>query len=111
MNNKFLTVIYDMSQPGMAEKSQNILRAADWTASGWSHAFNDRDDARHAMYRLEEQSSWVKEHATLPQKMTEEMREAMWEALTRHGSANLEYWIEDLYNDIRNAAIAAKASE
>jgi len=44
--------------------------------------------------------------ATLPEKMTPEMREAMWEAITRHGAANLEYWIEDLYNDIRIAAIA-----
>lgn len=41
------------------------------------------------------------EVAVLPEKMSPEMREAMWEAITRHGGSNLEYWIEDLYNDIR----------
>ena len=44
--------------------------------------------------------------ALLPAKMTPEMREAMWEGITRHGLSNLEYWIEDLYNDIRAAAVA-----
>lgn len=43
--------------------------------------------------------------ASLPEKMSPHMREAMWDAIVRHGSANLEYWIEDLYNDIRAAAL------
>lgn len=48
----------------------------------------------------------ARDAANLPEKMAPEMREAMWDAITRHGSSNLEYWIEDLYNDIRIAAMA-----
>jgi hypothetical protein len=43
--------------------------------------------------------------AKLPEKMSMAMREAMWEGITRHGLSNLEYWIENLYNDIRAAAL------
>lgn len=54
MNSKFLTVIYDMSQPGMQEKAHNIFDSGDWSAIGWSHAFSDRDEAREALYREQE---------------------------------------------------------
>lgn len=55
MSAEFLTVIYDMSQPGMKEKAQLLLKAADWTASGWSHAFSDRDEARDSLKRYQNQ--------------------------------------------------------
>lgn len=57
MGNKFMTVIYDVSQPEMKEKVKKLLAAADWTAAGWSHAFADRDEARAALYKLQESSS------------------------------------------------------
>lgn len=57
MSNKFMTVIYDVSQPEMKEKAKKLLAAADWTAAGWSHAFADRDEARAALYKLQESSS------------------------------------------------------
>lgn len=42
----------------------------------------------------------------LPERMTSEMRETIWNTITSHGGQNLEYWIETLYNDIRFAAIS-----
>lgn len=57
MSNKFMTVIYDVSQPEMKEKAKKLLADADWTAAGWSHAFADRDEARAALCRLQESSA------------------------------------------------------
>lgn len=42
----------------------------------------------------------------LPEKMPPEIREVMWDTIARHNHKNLEYWIEDLYNEIRIAAMA-----
>lgn len=58
--------------------------------------------ANHWQGRAEKAEACV---SHLPEKMTPEMREAMWEAITKHGLSNLEYWIEELYNDIRKAVI------
>lgn len=41
----------------------------------------------------------------LPEQMTSDMRETIWNTITSHSGDNLEYWIEALYNDIRFAAI------
>lgn len=61
--------------------------------------------AQRLLLRAEKAEALV---SHLPEKMTPEMREAMWEGITKHGLSNLEYWIEELYNDIRRAAIAQK---